>query len=159
SVKPGQRLSCPRCGEMFEFRGPPRDGFDPSPSRFAAPTSPSIAPSVPHASKPWSNRRIAALVLAGMATMACIGLVLALATQTVRRAHDSGLPKDRRLPLYLSVFAGIWVVGLAFVAVRELQIRHQRSSGTQRLPLGYILATITFLALGGLAVTMLAVQI
>jgi hypothetical protein len=117
------------------------------------------APSMPQSSKPWSNRRIAAGVVAGMATMACIGLLLALATQTVRRAHDSGLPKDRRLPLYLSVFVGIWVIGLAFVTVRELQIRHQRSTGTQRLPLGYILATLTFLALGGLAVTMLAVQI
>jgi hypothetical protein len=59
----------------------------------------------------------------------------------------------------LSVFVGIWVIGLAFVTVRELQIRNRRLAGTQRLPLGYILATITFLALGGLAVTMLAVQI
>lgn len=158
-IQPGQRLSCSRCGETFEFRGSLREGFDPSPSRFTMPSAPTAAPSMPRPGKPWSNRRIALVVLAGMATMACIGLVLALATQTVRRSHDAGLPKDRRLPLYLTVFVGIWVIGLAFVAVRELQIRHQRSSGTQRLPLGYILATITFLALGGLAVTMLAVQI
>jgi hypothetical protein len=114
---------------------------------------------VPSLSRRWSNRRIAAVVLAVMVSMALVGLVLALATQTVRRSHDSGLPKDRTLPLYLSVFVGIWIIGLAFVTVRELQARYQRSSGAQRLPIGYILSTIFFLALGGLAVTMLAVQI
>jgi hypothetical protein len=94
-----------------------------------------------------------------MAVMAGIGTLISLATQGVRRAHDSGLPKDHTLPLYLAVFVGIWVVGLAFVAVRELRLRYQRSTAGQPLPLGYILATITFLAVGGLAVTMLAVQI
>jgi hypothetical protein len=94
-----------------------------------------------------------------MVTMALFGLVLALATQGARRAHDTGLPKDRTLPFYLSVFVGLWLIGLAFVTVRELQIRYLRSSSSERLPLGYILATITFLAIGGLAVTILAVQI
>src|SRR5262249_20185174 len=95
----------------------------------------------------------------GMAAMAFVGVLISLGTQSVRRDHDAGLPKDRTLPLYLAVFVGIWVVGLAFVAVRELRVRYQRSYAAQRLPLGYILATVTFLAIGGLAVTMLAVQI
>jgi hypothetical protein len=94
-----------------------------------------------------------------MAAMAIIGVSFSLATQGVRREHDFGLPKDRTLPLYLAVFVGIWLIGLAFVAVRELRVRYQRSYAAQRLPLGYVLATVTFLAVGGLAVTVLAVQI
>jgi hypothetical protein len=91
--------------------------------------------------------------------MALIGVLISLFTQGVRRDHDAGLPKDRTLPLYLAVFAGIWIIGLAFVAVRELRVRYQKTYRAQRLPLGYILATVTFLAIGSLAVTVLAVQI
>jgi hypothetical protein len=149
----------------------------------------------------WSNKSLALGILGGMACMALIGLVISLGTWEVRRAHDAGLPKDRTLPLYLGVFVGVWVVGLAFVAVREMQVRHQRAGGLaamsanratttdivaagylnqvtttatiaagaldqgatrtspSRLPLGYVLATIGLIALAGLAVTMLAVQI
>jgi hypothetical protein len=108
--------------------------------------------------------------------MALIGFILSLYTQEIRRAHDAGLPKDRTLPLYLAVFVGVWVAGLAVVAVREMQARHQRAraggvsppraqaanvprSEQQRLPLVYVLATVALIALAGLAVTMLAVQI
>jgi hypothetical protein len=124
----------------------------------------------------WSNKNLALGILAGMAFMALIGVVLSLGTQEIRRTHDAGLPKDRTLPLYLSVFVVIWVIGLAVVAVRELQARHQRGgaggvgplspqganvprSEEPRLPLGYVVATIGLIALSGLAVTMLAVQI
>jgi hypothetical protein len=159
TIQEGQRLLCSRCGDTFAFRGFPRDAITLSvPHPLTAHTPQPEAASV-LTRRPWSNRTIAGMVLAIMAGMALAGVVLSLATQEVRREHDAGLPKSRTLPLYLAVFVGIWVVGLAFVAVRELQVRYQRTMGPQRLPLGYILATITFLAVGGLAVTMLAVQI
>jgi hypothetical protein len=163
TLREGQRLLCSRCGESFALRGFPRETVSeslPHPLSAYAPqpagNSPAAQPLIRHS---WSNRFIAAIILGGMAIMAAIGILISLATQGVRRAHDAGLPKDRTLPLYLAVFVGIWVIGLAFVAVRELRLRYQRSTAGQPLPLGYILATITFLAVGGLAVTMLAVQI
>ena len=164
AVEEGQRLLCTRCGETFDFRGFPREAIVeklPHPLTAYSPqpdaASSAGAPEFVHRS--WSNRAIAGFVLGGMAAMAIIGLLLSLATESVRRAHDAGIPKDRTLPLYLAVFVGLWIVGLAFVTVRELRLRYQRTYAAQRLPLGYVLATVTFLAVGGLAVTVLAVQI
>src|SRR5262249_43294799 len=163
TIEQGQRLLCSRCGETFAYRGFPRDAISesvPHPLTAYSPQPAAASTVVPDLlRRPWSNRSIAGVILVGMALMAGIGLLISLATQGARRAHDAGLPKDRTLPLYLAVFVGIWVIGLAFVAVRELRVRYQRSYSGQRLPLGYVLATITFLAIGGLAVTMLAAQI
>src|SRR4029077_19257154 len=138
----GQRLLCSRCGETFANRGSQREVMDQSmPQRLNAyaPQSDTNSAVLGLDRRPWSNRAIAGIILGGMALMAGIGLLVSLATQGVRRAHDAGLPKDRTLPLYLAVFVGIWVVGLAFVAVRELRVRYQRSYSGQRLPLGYVL--------------------
>jgi hypothetical protein len=152
TLEPGQRLLCSRCGESFTYRGDRRE------VGLASEEKPAFS-ELPSPRQSWSNRKVALAIVGGMAIMAVLGLCLSLATQGVRRAHDMGLPKDRTLPLYLAVFVGIWIIGLAFVAVRELRIRYERTAGTAKLPLGYVLATITFLAIGGVAVTMLAAQI
>jgi hypothetical protein len=159
TVEDGQRLLCSRCGETFTFRGFPGEAISESATAFNAHPLPVDAPTPEFIRRPWSNRAIAGIIFGGMAAMAVVGVLISLGTQSVRREHDTGLPKDRTLPLYLAVFVGIWVIGLAFVAVRELRVRYQRSYAAQRLPLGYVLATVTFLAIGGLAVTMLALQI
>ena len=155
----GQRLLCSRCGESFAFRGIPGEASSETPTAFSTQPLPVNITAPEPIRRAWSNRAIAGIILGGMAVMALIGVLTSLATQSVRREHDAGLPKDRTLPLYLAVFVAIWVVGLAFVAVRELRVRYQRSYAAQRLPLGYVIATVMFLAIGGLAVTMLAVQI
>jgi hypothetical protein len=156
-------LLCSLCGETFSFRGFPREAIVeslPHPVTAYSPPLEAASTGTPgQIRRRWSNRAIAGMVLGGMAAMATVGLLVSLATQGVRREHDSGLPKERTLPLYLAVFVGIWIVGLAFVAVRELRVRYQKTYVAQRLPLGYVLATVTFLAIGGLAVTVLAVQI
>src|SRR5262249_9543383 len=159
TVKDGQRLLCSRCGETFTFRGFPREAITETPTAFSAQPLPVSTATPGMIRRPWSNRAIAGIILGGMAAMALVGVLISLGPQRIRRDHDAGLPKDRTFPLYLAVFVGIWVVGLAFVAVRELRVRYQRSYAAQRLPLGYILATVAFLAIGGLAVTMLALQI
>jgi hypothetical protein len=159
-VEDGRRMVCTRCGETFTYRGPTFEAAQspPQPSISNAPTAP--AELAPVQTRPqWSNRVIGAIVFGLMASMAVGAVVISLATHSVRRSHDSGLPKDRTLPFYLIVFVVIWLIGLAFVAVRELRVRYQRSYAAQRLPLGYVLATVTFLAIGGLAVTILALQI
>jgi hypothetical protein len=163
TVENGQRLLCSRCGETFTYRGLPREAIKEAalqpPTTFGPQLPPADIATPEPTRPPWSNRTVAGIILGSMAVMAIIGVSVSLATQGIRREHDSGLPKDRTLPLYLAVFVGIWLVGLAFVAVRELRVRYQRSYAAQRLPLGYVLATVTFLAVGGLAVTVLAVQI
>jgi hypothetical protein len=121
TVQEGQRLLCSRCGESFSFRGFPREAITESvPHRLTAysPQPAATSAVVPQLVRhTWSNRSVASVILGGMVVMAGIGILISLATQEVRRAHDAGLPKDRTLPLYLAVFVGIWVVGLAFVAV------------------------------------------
>jgi hypothetical protein len=154
SVEDGQRMLCTRCGETFTYHGP---AFEVEEAQTQPTTPADIA--LVQTGTPWSNRAIAAIVFGLMASMAVGAVVIALATHSVRRSHDSGLPKDRTLPFYLVGFVVIWLIGLAFVAVRELRIRYQRSYAAQRLPLGYIVATVAFLAIGGLAVTILALQI
>src|SRR5262249_20070523 len=153
-IEAGQRLLCSRCGETFAFRGEAREAVDGAAS-LASPMSSSQSPPAATATqapihRPLPNRVIAGVVLGGMATMAVVGVLFSVSTQGIRRDHDSGVPKDRTLPLYLAVFVGIWLVGLAFVAVRELRVRYQKSYAAQKLPLGYVLATVPFLALGGL---------
>src|SRR5262245_22903400 len=129
AIEDGQRLLCSRCGETFDFRGFPREAIveklpHPLTAYSPHPETASSAGPPEFVRRSWSNRAIAAVVLGGMAAMATIGLLFSLATENTRRAHDAGIPKDRTLPLYLAVFVGMWIVGLAFVTVRELRLRY-----------------------------------
>src|SRR5438105_4802537 len=111
TLEEGQRLLCSRCGEVFTYRGFPRGAITPAVPHPLTPYTPQpdAAFATPRLNvRKVSNRTIAALILGGMAAMAGIGLLISLATQGMRRSHDSGVTKERTLPLYLAVFVGIW---------------------------------------------------
>jgi hypothetical protein len=81
----GQRLKCPRCGESFSYR----PGDDDVPVGEAA-FNQTALPRDEGGLTPvrWSNRRLATVVLGGMAVMAALGLAFALTTTSLRRSHD-----------------------------------------------------------------------
>jgi hypothetical protein len=86
----GQRLSCPRCGESFPYR--PSQSIQSSPDAPATeredfPTT-TVGVNLARPDARRSNRRLAALVLGVMASMALLSLVYALATVESRRKHD-----------------------------------------------------------------------
>lgn len=81
----GQRLACVRCGETFVARTTPAA----VPPADQPPPAPVVAPAKPIA----ANRRLALLVLAGMAVMAAFGLTLALWTVADRRNNDRGITR------------------------------------------------------------------
>jgi hypothetical protein len=104
-MKAGQKISCPRCGEVFELlhtpaiqAPPPITGTPPSP----APPAASLTAPVPDLrTRPTrSNRLVGGLVLGVMLCMATLGLVYALATQGYRRAHDTGISGRARRTLF-----------------------------------------------------------
>src|SRR6267378_6971691 len=84
---PGARVLCPRCGEMFPYRL--TEGVDDSP-RFADPARNEIE-GLGSAGPGVSNKAVAAAVLGVMLVMAVAGLIFALQTETLRRAHDANL--------------------------------------------------------------------
>src|SRR5262249_13191740 len=101
-VAAGQRVPCPRCGEMVQYR--PADGN----ARELA-SSPSAAglPAEPTGIR-RSNRRIAASILRIMSVMGGVALVFALKTVDFRRSRDPQTPLGY-LPPDTNVVAGVLV--------------------------------------------------
>jgi hypothetical protein len=96
SAGPGQRVVCPRCGEAFTLRADAiRTTPAPAPSGVQAEAPP--APAAPPR-PPGRNRMVGGIVLSVMLLMAAVGLTFALVTQSLRRAHDTGLPRKSRAP-------------------------------------------------------------
>ncbi|HZT80039.1 MAG TPA: hypothetical protein VFA26_07455, partial [Gemmataceae bacterium] len=160
-ARSGQRLPCPRCGEAFAYHGPDAEAVSPTPpalppNRLDLSAGPALA-----AGRRRPNWLVAAGVLGVMAVMALAGLLYALNTEGVRREHDWRLPKDRSLPLYLTVFAGLWLAGLVGVALWELQSRCRRGpdGGPRRVPWGVALGVVTVVAAAGVGLAVLAVRI
>src|SRR5262245_20900159 len=160
-LRAGQRVPCPRCGEAFAYLGP---ADAPSPDTFTATPPPArqnefVTASIAPGRRP--NWIVAAGVLGVMAVMGLVGLLFALQTEAVRRAHDLEPRKDRSLPLYLTVFLGVWLAGLAFVIVREIHARGRQAgeSAHRRVSLRVVLAAIAVVAVAGVGVSVLAVQI
>jgi hypothetical protein len=87
------RVACPRCGESVTVAGT-------SPALLAnaaaaeQPAPPPVAPGKPVR----ANRIVGGIVLGVMLLMATTGLVYALMTVGVRRAHDRALPPKMRKP-------------------------------------------------------------
>jgi hypothetical protein len=104
----------------------------------------------------WSNRKVAGVLLAGMALVALATLVYALATQGVRRDHDSGLPKNQpvNVPFILRFGLGVYVVVVVYYVVRSWNRRDaggegQTSAGRWSVPA---------IALVGLVLVVLVIQ-
>jgi hypothetical protein len=84
-------IVCPRCQELFPSRAGERthevgDQVEAEPAPVWQPNA--TFPETPPPPRRWSNRSIAAALLATMGTMALIGLIFALSTTASRRQHD-----------------------------------------------------------------------
>ena len=108
NARPGQRISCSRCGESFPYRGS-GESTPVTASPMPAPPPPPIA-----APRRFSNGEIGRFVLGVMVVMAVIGLTYALSTQGIRREYDIHLPKTKAIsiPVYLMIPLVLFVVGL-----------------------------------------------
>ena len=111
----GQRIACPRCGEMFAVSHVPD-----------TPVAPVISPMRERVvSKPVrANRLVGAIVLGTMLLFAGVGLAFALATVQMRRDHDHALPRKQRKP---------WLLGNK-PADEELAVSPARLVGLRYLP-------------------------
>jgi predicted RNA-binding Zn-ribbon protein involved in translation (DUF1610 family) len=93
-VEAGQRVPCPRCGEVFVYRSSeaiatrPASGFVGAVGNMHEAVPTSVAPP----GQRWSNRTIGAAVVGFMGLMAALGLVFVLYTQKDRRARDAVNP-------------------------------------------------------------------
>jgi hypothetical protein len=137
----GQRIPCPRCGEQFPFHPAQKEKGEASnadqggrieegiTNAVPKPFAPGFAIRDPRSATPptgrWSNRTVAAVLLGGMAVMALLGLVFALMTESVRRAHDKQLPKPESIsvPVVLKLGLGVYIVVVLFTCVRALTRR------------------------------------
>lgn len=129
----GQRLPCPRCGEMFPVTvgsGQWAVGSQTEPTpKATVPTDGNGVQRVDQAPRPrrWSNRAIAWTMLSIMCVMALIALAYALSTEQVRRAHDLLKPPKTeilQIPLLLRMALGIYLFALAFILARGWFRRH-----------------------------------
>jgi hypothetical protein len=95
-------MTCPRCGESVTLAARADAGIQERPVSAAAPSSTAFttAPPAPGApARPMrSNWMVAGVVLGVMVAMATTGLIYALMTVNVRRAHDTELPPKVRKP-------------------------------------------------------------
>src|SRR5262245_29225800 len=109
-VRSGQRVYCPRCGESFSYRPLDVDDADTEPA-FRPPAA------LPQGAAParWSNRRLATVVLGGMATMAALGLAFALATTQIRRSHDRVGSADPQRAVPIKTVAPAELEGLGYL--------------------------------------------
>jgi hypothetical protein len=104
-MKAGQKVSCPRCGEVFNLLDTPTIQPPPRITKTAPSAArPAASPAAPvpdlRTRPPLSNRLVGGLVLVVMVCMATLGLVFALATQGTRRAHDTGISAKARRSLF-----------------------------------------------------------
>lgn len=152
----GQRIPCPRCGELFAYRGP--DAGPP-----AAPVATAEAPSLakdapPLAGTGWSNRAIAGMILMVMATMAVLAMTFAQLTVEVRRAHDTERP-ERRFPMsvnLISIPIPAHLLRLAYVLALIVYLIHSLRQSTRRAVGRTLSIALLLLLLGGIGVADLA---
>src|SRR5262249_49339129 len=113
-AKPSGKLQCPRCDETFAWQS--EGALEPRASSFGSIASPPLGePAQPLAPRPpFSNAKIAALVVAVMLVMALLGGAYAWRTVLVRRGFDLHLPKTQALsvPIIARVALGVYVLVL-----------------------------------------------
>ena len=85
-------VECPRCGERL---APPLCVR----TDTAAAAAPSLTKPLAHTPDARANRRLAWGLVAGMAGLAGLALVFALATVSTRRMHDNQVPRSTRQPI------------------------------------------------------------
>lgn len=153
----GQRMPCPRCGERFVYRGP--DVETPAaPAIHETSFTPSNAPTLPPTWTGWSNRAIAGMILAVMATMAVIAMTFAEMTIHLRREHDTERP-ERRVPISVNVIAIpipahllrlAYVLALIGYLVHSLGRAARRPSVGKSIGVGLLLLVLGSVALADL---------
>lgn len=141
-----RRLSCPRCGESFPYRGAERE--------IAVPQdSPPVPPWEP---RRWSNRAIGGTVLAVMGAMMAVSLTAALLTEHVRREHDVVRPERRpplSFPLVLLLGSLVYFLFLMVHLFRVLRGSASHSLALRTMTrLALLLLTVVALADGALIV-------
>src|SRR5205823_9810536 len=83
----GQRLRCPRCHELFPYRG--GEGQDYGQRGDSGPREPVYGEDDENPyPRRWSNRSVALIILSVMGTMAALGFALAWFTTENRRLRD-----------------------------------------------------------------------
>jgi hypothetical protein len=150
-TQPGQRVPCPRCGEMVRAAA--------RPERAASPQAAPAAPVQQHPPSPtptrWSNRAVAGAILGLMLILAALALVYALETVPVRRAHDVMKPPRSEfisVPLVLRIALGVYLFLLAFILGRSY-FQRQRDSTQPRWRI-FVLPTV-LTAVGAVFVVLL----
>ena len=121
-------MFCPRCGEMFSYR-PAEEVINRAP-RFAEPVSNHHEPA--GSSGPvFSNKTVAAAVLGVMAVMAVVGLLFALQTESVRRAHDVNIGKPQlvTVPVLVKIASNLWIIGLIVLLLSLWRNRLRQAKG------------------------------
>src|SRR5205814_6992465 len=83
-----------------------------------------------------SNKAVAAAVLGVMLVMAVAGLIFALQTETLRRAHDANLGKPQlvTVPLLVKVASNLWVIGLIVLLLSIWRNRVRQAKGDSATP-------------------------
>lgn len=122
----GDRLSCPRCGDSFPYRPADSDG-----RAQAQPSHSTSRSELAETQTRLSNRAVAAVVLGVMALMAVLGLVMALQTTALRRAHDQHIvkPQEVTVPLLIKIASNLWILGLVCIL---FDVWRQRSSRAEK---------------------------
>ncbi len=143
-----RRLSCPRCGERFPYRGPEPET---AVTKNAAPqvSHDEGPPTMPEAPQRWSNRAVAGTVLAVMASMVVLALTAALLTEPIRRAHDFIRP-ERRPPLSFPLILLIALLGYCGFLIAHF-VRLLRDPSAERARLIRAAISTTLKVLAGLA--------
>jgi hypothetical protein len=107
---PGQRIPCPRCGELFPYRAPA------DAEAFTATPPPVAAPPPPVPVKRFSNKGVVLVILSVMIVMALLGLLYALKTEALRRSYDIHLPKTKAISIPLDVVFPLGLYILVLIA-------------------------------------------
>lgn len=141
--RPGQRISCARCGEEFIYHG-----AEPV-AETEVPAAPAEPPALP-SRRPVSNRAVALAVGGVMTFMALLCLAWALHTVEARREHDRGISKEQEiaLPLFLKLIGVVWVTGLVVLLFDTWQRRHAGTEPSARPR--WLLGLVAVLATAGL---------
>jgi hypothetical protein len=158
-VNASGRIQCPRCDEMFARQS--ESSQELSLERIASPTAGEPAQFMPPR-PPFSNGRIAALVLGVMLLMALLGGAYAWRTVLVRRGFDFQLPKTQALsvPVIARVALGAYVLAMVLAVVwgwnqRERAKRAAGQSETWTSRFGIPLLALMVLVGVGLAIVVI----
>lgn len=140
SAGSGQRIPCPRCGEVFPYL--PGQAVEGANEDWSSSTEAPVAAGL-------SNRALGLLVLSGMGLMALLTLVAALQTVGIRRGNDLGITKPQQIsiPLFIKLIGNLWVIGLALILFK---LWRERGTSTAARP-RWLAATLCILTAAGLS--------